>query len=51
MAICIQCLARSANRPHKWYVEISDMGDPCLNDLRRERLDAIVAKHGREIGE
>jgi hypothetical protein len=35
--------------PRAMLEEISDMGDPCLNDLRRERLDAIAAKYGVKL--
>jgi len=31
--------------------EITDMGDPCINDIRRERLDAIAAKYNVTIEE
>jgi len=37
--------------PRAMLEEISDMGDPCINDIRRERLDAIVAKYNVAIEE
>ena len=37
--------------PRAMLEEISEMGDPCLNDLRKERIDTIIAKYGRAIKE